>query len=68
MILISFGQVNLYDSLLLDLLDLIHCVVFELVFLPNQFLQKGEMSRYCAMQSLLGYTQDMHSRDFKEKP
>ena len=43
MILISFGQVNLYDSLLLDLLQLIHCVVFELVFLPNRFLQKGKM-------------------------
>ena len=49
MILISFGQVNLYDSLLLDLLELIHCVVFELVFLPNRFLQKGEMSLYYAI-------------------
>ena len=49
MTLISFGQVNLYDSLLLDLLELIHCVVFELVFLANRFLQKGEMSRYHAM-------------------
>jgi len=48
-ILISFGQVNLNDSLLLYLLELIHCVVFELVFLPNQFLQKGEVSRYYAM-------------------
>ena len=27
MILIPFGQVNLYDYLLLDLLELIHCVV-----------------------------------------
>ena len=49
MILISFGQVNLYDSLLLDLLELIHCLVFELVSLPNRFLLKGEMSRYYAM-------------------
>lgn len=49
MILISFGQVNLYDSLLLEFLELIHCVVLELVFLPNRFLQKGEMSRYYAM-------------------
>ena len=40
---------NLYDSLLLEFLDLIHCVVLELVFLPNRFLQKGEMSRYYAM-------------------
>ena len=48
-ILILFGQVNLYDSLLLDLLELIHCVVIELVFLPNWFLQKGEMFRYYAM-------------------
>ena len=49
MILISFGQVNLYDSLLLEFLELIHCVVLELVFLPNWFLQKGEMSRCYAM-------------------
>ena len=48
-ILITFGQVNLYDSLLLNFLELIHCVVLELVFLPNRFLQKGEMSRYYAM-------------------
>ena len=32
MILISFGQINLYNSLLLDLLELMHCMVFELVF------------------------------------
>ena len=49
MILISFGQINLYNSLLLDLLELMHCVVFELVFLLDRFLQKGEMSRYYAL-------------------
>ena len=41
MVLISFGQVNLYDYLLLGLLNLIHCMVFELVFLPSRFLKKG---------------------------
>ena len=48
LILISFGQVSLYDSVL-DFLELNHCVVLELVFLPNRFLQKGEMSQYYAM-------------------
>ena len=41
MILILLGEVNLYESLLLDLLELIHCVVFELVFLPNRLLKNG---------------------------
>ena len=39
--MILFGQVNLYDSLLLDLLELIRCVMFGLVFLRNRFLKKG---------------------------
>ena len=29
------------ESLLLDLLELIHCVVSEFLFLPNRFLKKG---------------------------
>ena len=47
--MILLGHVNLYDSLMLDLLELVHCVAFELVFLLNRFLQKGEMFRYYAM-------------------
>lgn len=52
-ILISFGQVNLYDSLLLEFLELIHCVVLELVFLPNRFLQKGEIYTVSILRNVI---------------